>query len=296
MIRSMTGFAAHSLMLTLNQTKVTVSLSLKSLNARYFDTSFKMPYPINTLETEFITLFKTALHRGSISFSVHVSNPNAFKGAVEPSINTIQNYLNALNSIKERFSIKGELSIADILALPNIFNLEEQELDAESKKAIFDATHLLIKELTDMQNKEGLALKKDLQERIAVMTKEIAAIEKAFEILITNQKQKVHAAVADFEKDETKFAEMHKDALYAVLDKIDVHEEIVRFKSHLKNIVARLESPEIETGKRIDFILQELSREINTIMAKCSDATISEHAINVKVELEKSREQAQNIV
>ena len=89
---------------------------------------------------------------------------------------------------------------------------------------------------------------------------------------MVTQKQKVNEALAEFENDASKFAEMQKNALYAVLDKIDVHEEIVRFKNHLKTFHASFESSDIEKGKRIDFILQELSREINTITAKCSDA------------------------
>jgi len=89
---------------------------------------------------------------------------------------------------------------------------------------------------------------------------------------------------------------MRKNALFALLDKMDIHEEIVRFKSHLKSLHHQLDSAEIEKGKRLDFTLQELGREINTIAAKCSDATIGALAINVKVELEKAREQTQNIV
>ncbi len=154
----------------------------------------------------------------------------------------------------------------------------------------------LIDELIEMQTKEGQALKKDIIARVAIIDKEIKAIEIAFEALMISQKQKVNEGLAGLEKDASKFAEMQKDALYAILDKIDVHEEIVRFKNHLKTLLISLESQEIEKGKRIDFILQELSREINTITAKCSDAAISSHAINIKVELEKAREQTQNIV
>jgi uncharacterized protein (TIGR00255 family) len=113
---------------------------------------------------------------------------------------------------------------------------------------------------------------------------------------MVQQKQKVTDALLEFEKDPSSLAEMQKNALYVVLDKIDVHEEIVRFKNHIQTLQNSLISKDIEKGKRIDFILQELSREINTITAKCSDGTISSHAINIKVELEKAREQTQNVV
>jgi uncharacterized protein (TIGR00255 family) len=292
----MTGFATKSLILTVNESKVPTTISIKSLNSRYFDSNCKLPYPLANLETEFIKLFKTKLHRGSITFTIHLANPTAFKGAIEPSINTIKGYLNALDTIKKTCAVEGTLSIANVLLLPNIFVTEEQELDEQTKKIIFETTNQMVDDLIRMQSKEGEALKKDIIERIGIIDKEIKAIEIAFELLMTSQKQKVTEALAEFENDISKFAEMQKNAVYAVLDKIDVHEEIVRFKNHLKTLFSSLESKDIEKGKRIDFILQELSREINTITAKCSDGTISVHAINIKVELEKAREQTQNIV
>lgn len=296
MIRSMTGFASKSLIITVNDLKIPMSLMLKSLNARYFDSNCKLPYPLGNLETEFIKRFKAMLQRGSITFIIHLSNPNAFKGTVQPSITTLKSYLNALDIIKKTCEIEGTLSIANLLLLPNIFISEETEIDEHIKKTIFDAIDALIQELIATQIKEGLALKKDILERISIIQKDILAIKKAFEEVMVTQKQKVNDALTQLENDTSKLAEMHKNALYAILDKIDVHEEIVRFANHLKTLITSLESNEIENGKRIDFILQELSREINTITAKCSDGIISSHAINIKVELEKAREQTQNIV
>ena len=296
MIRSMTGFASQSTMITINQTKAPLTISLKSLNSRYFDSNCKLPYPLSNLETEFIKLFKAKLYRGSITFVIHIGNPNAFKGAIEPSITTLKNYLNALDIIKKTFAIEGTLSIANVLLLPNIFITEEQELDENTKMYIFDITNQLIDELIGMQAKEGLVLKKDIIDRIALIENEVKTIESAFGALMISQKQKINDALKDIDQDASKLGVAQKDALYAILDKIDINEEIVRFKNHLKTLLVSLESPEIEKGRRIDFILQELSREINTITAKCSDATISSASINIKVELEKAREQTQNIV
>lgn len=296
MIRSMTGFTTRSVMLSLRDMKVPLSFSIKSLNARYFDTNCKLPYPINNLETEFIKLFKEKLLRGTITFTIHVGNPNAFKGAIEPSISTLNNYFKALETIKRTFAVEGTLSIANVLMLPNIFVTEEVELDEHSKSIIFSTTKELVNELIISQAKEGNVLKKDIQNRIAIMSEQIEFIEKAFEKVMVTQKQKINTAMISLEQDNSKFAEIQKDSLYAILDKLDVNEEIVRFKNHLKNLDSYLESAEIEKGKRIDFTLQELSREINTITAKCADTIISAHAINIKVEIEKAREQTQNII
>lgn len=296
MIRSMTGFATKSFILTVNESKIPINMNLKSLNSRYFDVNCKLPYPLTNLETEFVKLFKSKLFRGSITFTIHLGNPNAFKGAIEPSIPTLKNYFTALETIKKTFAVEGTLSIANVLMLPNIFIAEELELDSQSKSLIFETANQLIDDLIATEIKEGQALKKDIFNRMTIIEKEMQGIEIAFETHMITQKQKVNEAIAGLESDASKFAEMQKNALYVVLDKIDVHEEIVRFKNHLKTLHTSLESADIEKGKRIDFILQELSREINTITAKCADAIISAHAINIKVELEKAREQTQNIV
>ena len=296
MIRSMTGFATHSRSFSINETKTTMTFSLKSLNSRYFDANCKLPYPLSNVETECVKLMKAKLFRGSITFIIHVSDPSAFKGTIEPSIATLKSYLQALDTIKKTFAIEGTLSIANVLLLPNIFSAQEQELNDATKSILLENTHQLIDDLIASQIKEGEVLKNDIQTRVALIKQEMEIIEAAFEKHMKTQKEKVAQALAQLEVDESKFAQMHKDLLYVTLDKIDVHEEIVRFNNHLKTLLVTLDSAQVENGKRIDFILQELSREINTISAKCSDGTISSHAINIKVELEKAREQTQNIV
>ena len=292
----MTGFATHSRSMSIHETKITMTFSLKSLNSRYFDANCKLPYPLSNLETECVKIMKAKLFRGSLTFIIHVSDMSAFKGTIEPSITTLSSYLQALDTIKKTFAIEGTLSIANVLLLPNIFSAQEQELNTATKSLILENTYQLIDELIAAQIKEGEVLKKDIQARITLIKHEMEIIESAFEQHMKTQKEKVAQALAQLETDESKFTQMHKDVLYVTLDKIDVHEEIVRFNNHLTTLLTTLDSAEVENGKRIDFILQELSREINTISAKCSDGTISSHAINIKVELEKAREQTQNIV
>lgn len=296
MVRSMTGFSTKTISIPVLDTHVGMSIALKSLNSRFFDANCKLPYPISNLETEFIQLFKSRLLRGHISFTIHLTTANAFKSKVEPSLPTIAGYLHALEQIKENFSVEGSVSLSNLLLLPNIFTVQEEELSSDAKELIFATTNELINQLITMQSSEGEVLKNDLLTRIGIIEKEIAIIEKAAEEMIVAQKKKVDTALQELEMDDSKFAETHKSALYVMLDKIDIHEEIIRFKNHLKNLTMELNTPGIEKGKRVDFILQELGREINTITAKCSDSTISTHAINVKVELEKTREQNQNIV
>jgi uncharacterized protein (TIGR00255 family) len=293
----MTGFASKTVTLTLEtHEKAHLTISLKSLNSRFFEATCKLHYQLNSLETEFLKILKNALHRGHVYLIIHMDNQNLFKGAVEPSIKTIDGYVKAIDVIKQQFGIQGSLSVADLLLLPNVFSIEEIDIDEQSKQLVLKTVNELAGDLVLMQEKEGQALKKDLEQRIAIMHKEIEAIEHASNVLMATQKEKVHNTFKELESDESKVAEMQKSAAYTLLDKMDIHEEIVRFKSHLKSLSNQLDSADVEKGKRLDFTLQELAREINTIAAKCSDATIGALAINVKVELEKAREQTQNIV
>lgn len=296
-MQSMTGFASKTITITKgSDQKAHISMMLKALNSRYFEANTKLPPSLSHLETDLIKQFKKHLVRGYIHFVVHVDNPSLFKGNVTPSINTVKSYMKAIQKIQDAASIKGELTIDALVRLPNVFSIEEQVLDKPTAQAIIKATDLLIKQVISERKKEGLQLQKDLHNRFAFMKKEIDAINKRFVAHMNEQKKKLTQLIDDLNGDESDIADARKSAIYAVIDKIDIHEEIVRFESHLENLASLLQSKQLEIGKRIDFTLQELAREINTITAKCSDSQISSQAINIKVEIEKAREQAQNVV
>jgi uncharacterized protein (TIGR00255 family) len=298
MICSMTGFANKIITLTSSTgDKTHVSISLKSLNYRFFETTFKLPHPLSYLETRLIELCKKRLARGHIYLTVYISNPNLFRGTIEPTFNTITNYLDAINTIKSRFNISQEVSLDHILRLPDIFAVEETTTDTAIETRILDTINELLDAVVQARVSEGAHLEQDLRKRLDVMQTEIEAIDAGTQSLVTAQKDKISRISQTLDADPTSIAKMQQEALYAMLDKIDIHEEIVRFKSHLEDIVTKqLSASEPEKGKRLDFTLQELGREINTISAKCSDAAIGKRAINVKVEIEKAREQVQNIV
>lgn len=297
MVLSMTGFASKAVTIHLeDKSKISITISIKSLNSRFFETTFKLPYALSSLETDLIKLLKIKLLRGHIYFTIYLGGQTLFQGSVEPAMNTVKGYLKAVDLIKKDCGVQGELSLDSLLELPNVFVVQEKEVDQKITQTILAEVNALIEELIAAKKQEGVALKADLVQRMTVIDKEMAAIEKAALILLEDQKQKIGKELQTIDLDETKLADIRKAALFAVLDKIDIHEEIVRFKSHTKNIHEQLESADKEKGKRLDFTIQELGREINTIAAKCSDASIGARAINVKVELEKAREQVQNLV
>jgi len=296
MIQSMTGFATKTLALSINDEKLTVLMYIKSLNTRFFEVTCKLPSILSMLETEFIKRFKKKLYRGHVYFTIHLRNHTVFYGAVTPSIAIVKSYISAIDQIKAMLKSDDSITLDHILHLPNIFNAEEKAMNDKTIQHIFTATDVLINQLTQVREDEGAYIKKDIEKHAQQVKQEIETIENLAYHVIEQHKIKVHETLQDIGTDESLLAASQKNALYSMLDKIDIHEEITRFKSHLINFTQHVVSETVEKGKQLDFILQELNREINTIASKCSDATISLHAINIKVELEKIREQVQNII
>ena len=293
----MTGFASKTFVLTTpSGERSSISMNLKSLNSRFFEATVKLPLGFSHLETTLIKQFKETLRRGHVYFNAHLSNPNILEGSITPAMTIIDGYIVAMKKIKTHYALSDEIKLDNILKLPNIFSKEDQPLDNESTQIILDTVTELIAKVMEERAIEGNTLAMDLDKRINVIRDEMKFISERAHVFVEECKKKVHATLQEIGADDNLIANAQKSGVYSMLDKIDIHEEITRLQSHLDNVINTLRSPETEKGKRLDFTLQELGREINTIAAKCSDSTISSHAINVKVEIEKIREQIQNIV
>nr|HML19872.1 hypothetical protein [Candidatus Dependentiae bacterium] len=236
MVYSMTGFAAKTLVIfPSSDNPINISLSLKALNSRFFETTCKLPYALNNFETDFIKLFKTKLVRGHIYFTIHASNQHLLSCTVKPNLDVINGYLQATEQIKKEAGIEGTLQLKDLLALPYVFNVKEKDIDEKAKQLIYDAVESLISEVIEARKKEGVSLQKDLEQRIAAVQHEIDAIERAYNVLMEQQKALVNEELGELENIQEEVAEPRRQVLYSILDKIDIHEEIVRFKSHLAN-------------------------------------------------------------
>jgi uncharacterized protein (TIGR00255 family) len=296
MLQSMTGYAAKNFTFKIDMdNEVNVLISLKTLNSRYFELTPKLPHVFYPLETQLISYFKKKLKRGHTYLYVSLSNPNAFKTDIEPSLTSLKGYLSAIEKIKETFNIKDSVSISDILSLPNILITKEETLSDNLKTNFFDAIEILTQEITNERAKEGAELQKDIEKRITLMCDSISEVHNIFETESQKRQQEIDLQLKNLDS-ESAIDEIKIKALYFELDKMDINEEIVRFKSHLQNLKDIISSSQSEKGKQLDFTLQELGREINTILAKTSSSGVSSLALKIKVEIEKTREQTQNIV
>lgn len=299
MIQSMTSFAARSFtVLSPHGQEALITLHLKTLNARFFETVIKLSHVFVHLETKIVTLLKQQLKRGTVTLLLHVDNKNLFKGTIQPDLSTAQSYLDAISTVQNRYNIPGVLTIADLISLENIFVTHDEPLDESIENHILFEVEKLIQDVVKLRLQEGAALGNDLRDRIVLMRQEINFIHERSQLLMHEQKEKigVHAALISDAQQADSLHDQRRMVLFTALDKMDIHEELFRFNNHLDNVHAFLDDPGMEKGKRLDFTLQELGREINTITSKCADSVIARHAINIKVEIEKAREQAQNIV
>lgn len=306
MILSMTGFATSTAEIALsNKGTMILSMSIKSLNSRFFEINCKLPSALSNLEISIQKTLQKQLHRGHVFLHIKIVNQELLQESIIPSINTIQNYLDAINIIQEKFNLQDKVTLSQILQLPNALQNEEMQLNEEIESAIIQAVHELSVQLIATQKIEGAQLEIDIKEQISSMHGKIVKIKDLSVELIKEKKDaltKIMSALLEFPAEQEQksqeqcLLETKKSTLLYEIEKIDINEETVRFNSHLVNLTSQFQSQETVKGKKIDFIIQELNREINTIAAKCCNISISSLAIDIKSELEKAREQAQNII
>ena len=296
MLFSMTGFSSHSASFAAGKSreKISISVEMKTLNSRFFEVVCKLPSSLNSLEIPISNHLKEKLVRGRAFVSIKMGDGASFEKVV-PDLKVVKGYLNSEKILKKKFKLKGDLTLSDVVLLDNVFAFEREAVgkavEDAVKKVVFKATEKLIA----ARKAEGARLEKDLKKRIDSCKKKIEKIKGLFQKLMKSKKEEIKDIMILVDSGDTLATQKLGEA-YELLNKIDVHEEIVRFGSHLKNVSKIFGSKDVEKGKRFEFTLQELSREVNTIAAKCSSFDISSVAVDIKVELEKVREQIQNIV
>lgn len=307
MILSMTGFATSTIEIPLstNNEKMNLSINIKSLNSRFFEMSCKLPSLLSNLEVPLQRILQKQLHRGHVSLHIKIINSESLNEPVKPALKTIQNYLDAIAKIRTKFNLEDQVTLTQILQLPHVLQSQELELHETMQNHILQAIEKLSLQLIETQKKEGTQLAIDMQKQLASMKIKIAQIQILSVQIIKEKKEAltiIMSQLAAFDQNteikttEQCLLEAKKTTLMYEIEKIDINEETVRFNSHLQNVVLQIESTDPIKGKKIDFIIQELNREINTIAAKCCNIEISSLAIDIKAELEKAREQAQNII
>ena len=290
MIKSMTGYGKGSL----NQNSREYQIEIKSVNHRYLDISIRMPRQLTYLEEEIKKEISSKIKRGKIE--VFITYQNNSKEGISININReiARAYIHELQDLAKQENIGENLEVIDIAKMPDVLNVTSNQDDETIKTEILQATKIATEQLVNMKSIEGKKIAEDLQHRIDNIKTKILKISSISTGLIDEYIVKLEKRVKEILKtdvvDESRLAQ--EVVIYA--DKCSIEEEVTRLKSHIVQFENMLQSDEA-IGKKLDFIIQEMNRETNTIGSKANNLDIVNGVVDIKTELENIREQIQNI-
>ena len=291
MIKSMTGFGRCEVV----DEKRKFTVELKSVNHRYLDVNIKMPKKLNFFESTIRTLLKEYIERGKVDVFITCEEYCEDNFALKYNASLAGEYLKHLNDMSAQFGLENDIRVSTLSRYPDVFVMEEQAPDEKElwsglEKAIRGACEQFVAS----RIKEGEHLKNDLCGKLDAMLSYVDFIEERSPIIMKDYRQrletKVKELLGDRQIDDARIAQ----EIVIFADKICVDEETVRLRSHIKTTKETLEKGG-SIGRKLDFIAQEMNREANTILSKANDLEISDIGINLKTDIEKVREQIQNI-
>lgn len=291
MIKSMTGFGRCEIQK--GSRKFTVEL--KSVNHRYLDVNIRMPKKLNFFETAIRTLLKSYANRGKVDIFITYEDLSQSQVSVKYNAALAAEYLRYLRQMEEEFGLENDVRVSTLSRYPEVFTMEEQSEDEEELwNGLKEALEGAFGQFVETRKAEGENLKKDILSKLDSLEKEIVFVEERSPQIVAEYRAKLEdkmkELLADTQIEDSRIAA--EVILFA--DKICTDEEVVRLKSHIQHMRNTLEEKE-GIGRKLDFIAQEMNREANTILSKANDLEVSNHAITLKTEIEKIREQIQNI-
>ena len=291
MIKSMTGYGRA--VETVNGREFTVEL--RSVNKRYLDCSVRLPRMLSFAEDAVKQAVKTSVSRGKVDVFITVRSEAGDEVQVTLNKSVLQSYLTAMHQMVDEFGVNDDISVSTVSRLPEVFVIEKPQVDEE--QLLCDLMSVVGKALDGydaMRCTEGEALDKDLRSRGETILSLVSQVEEGNGKTVSDYRARLEAKIkevlANTAIDESRI--LTEAAIFA--DKVAVDEETVRLRSHLKQMNTML-STGGAVGRKLDFLLQEMNREANTIGSKCTDVNLARIVVDIKAELEKIREQTQNI-
>ena len=291
MIKSMTGFGRCEI--TGNDRKI--SVEMKSVNHRYLDVNIKMPKKLNFFESAIRTELKNYITRGKVDVFITYEDYSEGSGSLKYNKKLAEEYLTYLRQMAEEFELDNDVRVSTLSRYPDVLVMEEQNIDEEEIwKDLQSALRGAAESFVQTRVTEGENLLKDLTAKLDTMLEHVDFITERSPKLIQEYKDKLRDKVRELLED----VQIDESRLYMEVtlfaDKVCVDEELVRLRSHVESTKKALYSGG-SIGRKLDFIAQEMNREANTILSKANDLEISARAIELKNEIEKVREQIQNI-
>ncbi|MDF2521547.1 MAG: YicC family protein [Clostridia bacterium] len=290
MIKSMTGFGRGEA----TKDNITFSVDIRSVNHRYSDISVRMPRTVSILEEKVREHLGSKLNRGKIDVYINYDSFGQ-DTKVKLDTNLASAYVDSLNVLKEQFGIKDEISLSLLTRFSDILKLDTEEKDVDFLWSILnEALEQAVSSLLDMRSREGERLRKDMLEKLDNINAIVLDIKEKSAGLVDEYRTKLYDKIKELTKDIQLDDSRILTEVAIFADKSSVDEEIVRLGSHLEEFkkTLNLKTP---IGKKLDFIVQEMNREVNTIGSKSGEIGVINNVIAIKTEIEKIREQIQNI-
>lgn len=292
MAKSMTGFGIGEF----KDQYYNLSVECKTINHKYLDINLRIPRKLSFLEDKLRFLIKDHLGRGRVDIFVKFETVTSVGSQLVYDAELAKQYYHILKNIKSDFGLEEPISPVDIAKFPDVVKITEAEDDEEILwNMLSDAANKALENLCNMRIIEGKKLEKDILARADLLERSVCDLEKYTDAIEKEYKDKLYARISEL-LDDPKVVDEYRlaqeVAIYA--DKSNITEEIVRFKSHINQLRDTVTADE-SVGRKMDFLIQEMNREVNTMGSKSSDVSIANLVINMKAELEKIREQVQNI-
>ena len=291
MIKSMTGYGRAIGEFADKQ----ITVEIRSVNNRFLDCGVKLPRLYSFAEEAIKQLVKQHVTRGKVDVYVTVNMTQGSDVSVGLNRSVLEGYLAAMKQIAAEYDVRDDISVNSLSRLPDVFTVDKVEEDEDHMKAqLLSVVSDALARYDAMRAVEGEALTKDLRSKTEAIRTMVAFVEERSPVSVQEYREKLLAKIqevlASTTVDEARI--LTEAAIFA--DKVAVDEETVRLRSHLSQLDTMLQSSE-PIGRKLDFLMQEINRETNTIGSKCSDLQLAQTVVNMKAELEKIREQIQNI-
>ena len=291
MIKSMTGYGRA--IETVNGRQFTVEL--RAVNNRYLDCTVKAPRILSFGEETIKQTVKNAISRGKVDVFITLHSENGLDATVTLNTAVVEGYLAAMEQMAGAYPVKNDISVSLLSRMPEVFSVEKPEVDEDQLLAdLMGVVEKALENFNAMRQTEGEALENDLRSRGATIEDLVSQVEAGNAQTVVDYRHrlenKLREVLASTNIDESRI--LTEAAIFA--DKVAVDEETVRLRSHLQQMYGMLSSGGA-VGRKLDFLLQEMNREANTIGSKCTDVRLARIVVEIKAELEKIREQTQNI-
>lgn len=291
MIRSMTGYGMCRQIVDGRD----IMVEIKSVNHRYFEFSARVPRAYGYLEEKLKAFLQGKVSRGKVEVSVSVYNIEGKDALIEVNRSIAKGYVDALRGANELLELKDDITLSNLMRLPDIFNVIK---NTEDEEVIWDGVKVVaetaVNSFVTMREAEGVKMKEDVEQRLDYIGRLVEAVEKRSPLVTEAYRERLYSKLCEILGDK-KIDEQRILTEAAIFsEKTAVDEETVRLKSHIQQFRGLLESGE-PVGRKLDFLIQEFNRESNTIGSKAQDVEITKIVVELKSEIEKIREQIQNI-